>query len=123
MFDLGSLSNIVSIATGIGGFLITIIGAYWQWVIKPNNAFKARVIEDIAKLQTDHIEDVKKLQEFKQDVARTNEDLEKDLLRDVDNVRRDQENFVDDVKDRFNRVDAKNEKLLDLIIKYFSENN
>lgn len=121
MFDLNTLSEIAQVM-GEGGSLIAAIGGgYWHWVIKPNREFKKNVLSGIATLHEEHAQGIQDVKDFKANSMREQENFKKDILREVDDIKKDQDSMISDLKDRFNKVDAKNEKLLDLIIKYFSE--
>lgn len=121
MLDLGSLSEIAQIVGEVVGGIITIGGAYYNWVIKPNRAYRAHVDKSIKELE-DAVKEVRK--HFGEDIKNLQESLKKadeDEQKELNDMDDDFKTFKQDINERLTRIDNKNEKLLDLIIKYFTD--
>lgn len=121
MADLNTLSNIAQIASEVGTVIAALGGAYYQYVIKPERKFKEDVLKSITTLENE-------FKSFKENLTGKFGDLEEefkerdaDELREMDHLEKDFLEFKRDTLDRFHRLDSKSEKLLDLIIKYFTD--
>lgn len=125
MFDLTSVTNWAEILGGVA----SAVGAGWKLIVAPRKRAKDAQNEKIKKV-TDR---VTKLEASVNDIQKELEDLNK-LLKDeigdvqkqdrfeIDELKKDYDNLTRSIEDRISKIDAKNDKLLDIIIKYFTEN-
>lgn len=117
MLDLSSLSSWAEILSGGGSAVVGI----WKFFIAPRKRRADALSERLKKIETklknleDTSEKVEKL--IKEEVS----SVQKVDRFEIDELKKDYENLVKTMNDHIAKVDAKNDKLLDLIIKYFTE--
>jgi len=117
MFDLVSLSNVIQIVSGVG------VGAtgFWKIFITPGRKFRA----DINKRLNAMDERMKKLEadgtKFKDSLQAEIDGTDKDFERDIAQIRHEQDDLKETLRDHIHTVETKNNQLLDLIIKYFTD--
>lgn len=130
MVDLSNLSNAVEIGGGVIGVLTTVYGAYYKWVIAPANREKvaqAKAIKDLQDslelLKSDLKDSKKQLADDISDIKDDIKNLDTSKQKEIDESKQDFKDLNSDINDRMIRQDAKSERLLDLIIKYFTDKN
>ena len=135
--DASSLSDYINITSGsvtvIGGAL----GFYLKYVVIPNHNFRKKIMTDLATVQQCNVENLKKIEDNKKDVDKLEKVIsshEKTLDDEIDNLKENFDKEVANLKEnhkelstsfdnQINRLEDRNEKLLDLIVKYFAGNN
>ena len=130
MVDLNSLTDWVEIAGGVISGGVALYGVYFKWSVLPEKKFKKDTTDNISALQ-DSFEDYKKsidqqFKDFDRDINEKIKDFTKTLEDSDKYEQKEIDDFKDDLKgiyDQIRRVEDKNEKLLDLVIRYFSEKN
>lgn len=117
MIDLTSLTNIFVIASStIGG-----ITGFWKVFIAPGRKFRTSINGKLADIETRLKGLETGAEKFQESLQAEIDGTDKDFKRDIDDIKKDQKNLEQSLKDHIEKVDAKNDKLLDLIIKYFTE--
>jgi gas vesicle protein len=117
MFDLSSLSNTIQIISGVG------VGAtgFWKFFIAPGRKFRADIFKRLNALD----ERIKKLEsdgsKFKDSLQAEIDGTDKDFEHRITQIQKDQDDLKDTLKEHIRTVETKNNQLLDLIIKYFTE--
>ena len=106
MVDLSMLTDVLE----IGSVTVGAGGAFWKIFITPSKAFREDISSRIKQLEEDAIESNRHFDENYKDVS-------KDIQKTNDNLN----DLEEDLKDHVEKIDAKNDRLLDLLLKYFSE--
>ena len=117
MFDLGSLSNLAQIAS------VLVAGGYslWRLLILPGMKFREKMREELASMQNKIITLEAKINSLECTVTDELQELSEEFKNDLADVHKDHDELRKDMNAHVTKIDSKNEKLLDLIIKYFNK--
>ncbi len=117
-----TIDHIIQIVFGIVGALGTLIAFLWKFFIVPNAEFKKEVTEKLKNIDFNIISLEKKIDNVRDDGDKVDENLEDKMMKEINGVKEDHEKLVSDVNRHIENFDRKNEKLLDIIIRYFTDN-
>lgn len=121
MEDMSFLTNLAQVASGFATATATLIGLYWKFVISPNKKFKNDVMSSLKRLE-ERLGIVEKDQiNLEDDSKADNTQLEAKVMREIEDLRQDQQTLTQSVNKHVDEINRKNEKLLDIIIRYFTE--
>ena len=116
MVDLNSLYEYCEVisamaAAGMG---------FWKLFITPSKKFKSRT-NLLLKNLNDRINTIQvNLDNYEPKLQAEVEELQKEFGRDITDMKDDIKKLNQQFQDQTDKTDAKNDRLLDLIIKYFS---
>jgi len=134
MVELNNISEIFQIASEVTGAIIGVGGCVYKFIIAPEKKFKVETSQKITDLISEfNIHRKHNEEQFRElkgdlndkinDLSRNLKDSTKDEQKDLHYLREEIKEVSKEINDHIERVETKNEKLLDLIIKYFTDKN
>jgi len=117
MFDLNSLAALAETLSGVGAAG----AALWKFFIAPGRKHRTTVLKRLNDIDARVKSLENDMEKFRESLQAEIDVTDKDLQRDIDDVKKSQQDLRQTLKDHIEKVDAKNDKLLDLIIKYFTD--
>lgn len=110
VIDLTSVADLCE----LGSVLVAILGTWWKFFVSPGRKFRAGIIDRLKAVEDKSKSDMKDFQDNQKLInVQLKEDL-KDTEKELTDLKQD-------VKDHVIKTDQKNDRLLDLLLKYFTE--